>query len=74
VDAGHLGFEVAEFSAGRPVVLGAGVEPVDLNVGGVGDERDLLDREFLGQRSPGAGGLRDGSSRVSDMWSPPWER
>ena len=60
VDAGHLDFEVAEFAALCAVVLGAGVEPVDLLVGGVGDQRDLAWVVGLGERRPVLRGLLDG--------------
>jgi hypothetical protein len=43
---------VSEFAALRAEVLGAGVEPVDLLVGGVGDQRDLADIAPFGKGGP----------------------
>ena len=60
VDAGHLDLQLAEFAALGAEVLRAGVEPVDLLVGGVGDQRDLAGVVGLGQRRPVLRGLLDG--------------
>jgi len=48
---------VSEFSSLCAEVLGAGVEPVDLLVGGVGDQRYLADVASLGERGPCLYGL-----------------
>jgi len=52
VNAWHLDFQLAELAALCAVVLGAGVEAVDLLVGGVGDQRHLADRVVLGELRP----------------------
>jgi hypothetical protein len=43
---------LAEFAALGPQMLGASVEPVDLLVRRVGDQRDLSDAVLLGERHP----------------------
>jgi hypothetical protein len=52
VDAGDIYFDLAEFAALGTVVLGTGVNAMDLQVGGVADQRDLLDWIFLCQCGP----------------------
>ena len=72
VDAGHRDFELAEFAALCAVVLGAGVEAVDLLVRGVGDQRDLARSGGLGERRPVLRRrARRPRSRVSAMCSCP---
>lgn len=55
----------AEFAARDAEVLSAGVEPVDLLVGGVGDQRDLANVVVFGERDPALHGASPASSRVS---------
>lgn len=72
VDVGELGFVLSEFSVLEAEVLGAGVEAVDLLVGGVGDERDVADGVFLGELCPGLDGVLGGlAAGVGDVqcWS-----
>ena len=44
---------MAEFAVFEAEVLGAGVEAVDLFVGGVGDERDVADGVLARELCPG---------------------
>src|ERR1700722_9650606 len=60
VHAWDLGFDVAEFAALGSVVLSASVEPIDLKVRRIGDQRDLADRNGLGQCDPVLDGSLDG--------------
>ena len=73
VDAGERDLAVAEFAALGAEVLGAGVEPVDLRVGGVCDQRDLADVALLGESDPALHGCLAACSRVSVRWSWPRE-
>ena len=71
VDAGYLDLEIAEFAALCTVVLGAGIEPVDLLVRGVGDQRDLAIGRVSVSFAQLCTACSTASSRVSAMWSCP---
>ena len=52
VHAGDLGLSVAEFAALEAMVLRPGVEPVDLHIRRIRDQRNLLDRVFHREACP----------------------
>jgi hypothetical protein len=55
---GQRNLRLSEFAAFGAEVLGAGVEPVDLDVRRVGDQRDVADVACLGQFGPARSGAR----------------
>ncbi len=59
VHAVELYLDVAELSACEAVVLGAGVDALDLRVRCVGDQGDLADGERLGEACPVADRVLD---------------